>query len=337
MRTLVSDIQSERRDAMARYGILDSPAEREYDDLVLLASKICGVPVALFALIDGDRMWFKSKVGLDVSEIPRQGSFCSYALLRPDETLVVPDANEDARFVNNEYVTGDLGIRFYAGVPIRNRDRLVLGTLCVFDNKPHELSHDEQTALEAIARQLSLRLELRAALASLRTAKKDLKLREMSDEMTGLHNLDGFALLADQQLALARNERLAGQLWVMAVDIDGLKSINSNFGRDEGTSAIRTSAELIESCLANNDILARSGGDEFIVLLSSAEDETADGISQRIRSAFENYNSKSKKPYLLHISLGVVRVENDDNITIEQIIEHAFEAVSRTKQLSKGS
>ncbi len=336
MPTLVSDIQGERRDAIARYDIIDSPAEREYDDLVELAAKIVGVPVAVFALIDGERMWFKSKVGIDVCEIPRQGSFCSYAILRPDETLVVPDSTQDARFYQNENVIGDFGIKFYAGVPIRNRDRITIGTLCVIDQQPHELTDEQRQALEAIARQLSLRLELRAALTSLRSAQKDLKLRELTDKATGLHNIDGFALLAEKQLMLLRSERLAKQLWVMAVDIDGLKSINVNFGRDEGTRAVKKTAELIESTLIDRDILARSGGDEFVVLLNADEGATADELSHRVRTAFEAYNSKARKPYLLHISIGIVKVDSADRTTIEQIIEHAYDAVSRTKHLSKG-
>ena len=111
--------EAERLAALHATGLLDSLPEAAFDDLVQLAAFICQTPVSLVSLVDGDRQWFKAKQGTDVPETPREMSFCAHALLQPDELLVVPDAQADARFANNALVTGALGIRFYAGMPIK--------------------------------------------------------------------------------------------------------------------------------------------------------------------------------------------------------------------------
>jgi adenylate cyclase len=154
--------ESGRLDELRQLRILDSLAESEYDDLVYLASRICGTPIALVSLIDQDRQYFKARVGLEVSETPRDVAFCAHAILKP-ELMVVDDAKADARFANNPLVTSDPNIRFYAGTPLITPAGHAMGTLCVIDRVPRTLDPAQRDALCALGRQAQVLLSLRRA------------------------------------------------------------------------------------------------------------------------------------------------------------------------------
>ena len=166
--------EAERLEALARYDILDTPRERELDDIVTIAAQICGTPTALISLIDEKRQWFKAAVGLDATETPREIAFCARAIERSD-TMVVEDATRDPSFADNLLVTGDTNLRFYAGAQLLTPDGLPLGTLCVLDVKPRSLSDDQQRALEALARQVMTHFELRRLLARQHHDEKELR------------------------------------------------------------------------------------------------------------------------------------------------------------------
>jgi anti-sigma regulatory factor (Ser/Thr protein kinase) len=154
---------------LRRYRILDTDPEQAFDDLTLLASHVCGAPIALISLVDENRQWFKSRVGLTAQETSRDVSFCSHAI-EQEGLFIVPDALRDARFRENALVLGDPHIRFYAGAPLITRDGDALGALCVIDSQPRALSDDQLTALRALRRQAEAQLELRRNLAELRLA-----------------------------------------------------------------------------------------------------------------------------------------------------------------------
>jgi signal transduction histidine kinase len=153
--------EAERLKALKSYGILDSLSEKEYDQLTVIASQICGCTMSLISLIDENRQWFKSKVGLNVNETERKMAFCAHAINDPTHTLVVPDARLDERFHDNPLVTGDPHLSFYAGVPLVNQEGLALGTLCVLDTEPKTLNDSQLNALSALADQVIVLLELR--------------------------------------------------------------------------------------------------------------------------------------------------------------------------------
>ncbi|WNG13653.1 PAS domain S-box protein [Cystobacter fuscus] len=153
--------EEKRLEALERHAILDTPPEREYDDVVQLAASLCGVPMALVSLVDRERQWFKANVGLPgVSETERCISFCTFAIER-EELFVVEDAREDARFATNPLVTGAPFVRFYAGAPLQSEDGFLLGTLCVLDSVPRTLTETQRRDLLALKRQVELLLRLR--------------------------------------------------------------------------------------------------------------------------------------------------------------------------------
>ena len=152
--------EPERLAALQRYDILDTLPEQEFDDLTHLAAAISGSLIALISLVDQDRQWFKSKFGIDATETPRDISFCGHVVMN-EETLVVSDATQDDRFADNPLVTGEAGIRFYAGTPLVTSDNYVLGTLCVIDRYPRTLTPQQLCQLESLSRLVISQLELR--------------------------------------------------------------------------------------------------------------------------------------------------------------------------------
>jgi two-component system, cell cycle sensor histidine kinase and response regulator CckA len=154
--------ESERLAALRRYDILDTPPEADFDDFARLASQICGMPIATITLIDAARQWFKSNIGMEANETPRDISFCGHTILG-SEVLEVPNALEDERFRDSPLVTGAQKIRFYAGAPLVTPDGLNIGALCVLGQTPHHLTPKQREMLVVLSRQVVHSLELRLA------------------------------------------------------------------------------------------------------------------------------------------------------------------------------
>lgn len=159
--------QAARIAALHAYDILDTPVEAAFEDITRIAAHVCGVPIAVVNLIDAGRQWFKSEIGLGVRETPLATSICAHAILEAD-FLEVPDTTDDARFRGNPLVTGEPGLRFYAGALLKSPDGHALGTVCVLDTQPRLLDEEQRRVLRGLARQVMAHLELRRALKEMR-------------------------------------------------------------------------------------------------------------------------------------------------------------------------
>lgn len=171
--------EAERQRAVDRLQLDGTGPERDFDEVVALASRLCGTPIALFTLLSNDHQWFKASVGVALQTTSRDIAFCGHTILGPD-TVVVDDMTQDARFARNPLVTGDTHVRFYAGVPVASPDGQPVGTLCVLDQTPRSLSAEQQRSLEILARQIQNQLGLRQAL------REQLELAREKQELTDL-------------------------------------------------------------------------------------------------------------------------------------------------------
>ncbi len=217
MKAPLPDDEAQRLEALRQYEILDSAPEQAFDDLTLLAAHICGVPTAMVSLVDQDRQWFKSKLGMSATETARDIAFCAHTILHADQVLEVRDALADPRFADSPLVTTDPHVRFYAGAPLVTPGGFALGALCVMDNAPRALTPEQLTALQALGRrvvdQLELRRQARVLLQKQQEASRMLELAEKSRRAL-------LGALEDEQRAMASLRESEERFREMAASID---------------------------------------------------------------------------------------------------------------------
>ncbi|TCZ64845.1 GGDEF domain-containing protein [Roseicella aquatilis] len=268
--------EAARLAALQSYQVLDSTCEAAFDDLTRLAAVLTDSPIALVSLVDADRQWFKARHGLDASETPRSQAFCAHAILAPDQQLVVSNAPDDVRFADNPLVTGDLGIRAYAGTPLVNPEGHALGTLCVIDTVPRQFTAEQLDILQSLARSVQTTLELRRALLQVREMA-------MTDALTGIANRPAF--LSALESAVARHRRHGGGFGMLYLDLDGFKRTNDLHGHAAGDAVLRAVADVLARGVRREEKAARIGGDEFAVLLVCEEASDVSLAAERIRLA----------------------------------------------------
>ncbi len=298
--------EKSRLEALYAIGILDTPPEERFDRVTRLVQKIFNVPIALITFVDAERGWFKSRQGMDLTELPREVSFCAYAILDED-VMVIEDALTDERFRNNPLVLDEPQIRFYAGVPVSSLNGSKLGTLCIIDLKPRGLNEEERRTL--------------VDLASL--VERELHVLELAtvDSLTGLSNRRGFETIGRH--ALAQALRAGRPATLVYLDLDNLKRVNDQLGHSEGDRLIVEFSELLLQCLRESDVIARLGGDEFSVLMTGAtEDDAArplSELSRRVESRNQLHDSSPRMSY----SVGVAAYDRERHQTIDDLIKEA--------------
>jgi diguanylate cyclase (GGDEF)-like protein len=344
--------ENERLQALQDYQILDTPAEPGFDDLTLIASVICGVPISLVSLVDRDRQWFKSRRGLSVSETPRHQAFCAHTILDPERILEVTDAAADQRFADNPLVTGEPRIRFYAGAPLVNEAGHALGSLCVIDREPRTLSPEQLQALTALARQAVAQLELRATHRALKHAFEEgqryqqrleeyqlqlerlnsrLQTQSVTDGLTGVYNRVAFTQQLHQTVSEAA--RHAEPLSLIMIDVDRFKALNDEFGHVAGDEALRQVADILKGTAREADVVARYGGEEFAVILPCTSESGAHILAERFRRGVE---SSAWARRAITVSVGVVtRDATHERCEAHALILDADAALYQAKQTGR--
>jgi diguanylate cyclase (GGDEF)-like protein len=281
--------ESARLSALRGYCVLDTGREARFDDLTCLAASICETPLSLVSLVDTNRLFFKSAHGMDIREVPYPDFFCGHAI-RQRDVFVVPDASLDPRFASHPLVVDQPRIRFYAGAPLVTPQDYALGTLCVADFVPRRLDSKQIETLRILARQAMCQL--------------DLNLQAMRDPLTGLYNRRQLDEGLHREVLRAR--RVGTPVGVMAIDVDHFKRVNDTLGHEVGDSALRGVAEELASCVREEDIACRAGGEEFVIILpgtgKTALRSRAEAVRKRIEQASISAGEGSLK---LTVSIGL--------------------------------
>lgn len=276
--TAIADAQESRRlRALEHFQVLDTAPEPQFDRIVAMASRLFGMPISLITLLDEKRQWFKARHGVDVTETPRSMALCDHAI-RQTDVMVVTDTTRDARFAANPLVTGAPFIRFYAGAPLLTRDGHALGTLCIIDDKPHELTPSQTLILADLAAIVMDELELRLA-------NRELSLLAHTDPLTGILNRRSFMMLAERELGRLR--RTGSPACLLAIDIDHFKHINDQLGHEAGDRALVLFARRLAEAIRVQDVFARLGGEEFAMILPDTNRSQALKAADRLRRAVQ--------------------------------------------------
>ena len=205
-----------RIEKLKSYLVLDTAAEEHFDKLTALAASICDTPIALISLLDNSRQWFKSRIGLETCETPRDISFCQFAI-HHDTFFEVPDTSVDPRFSQNPFVTGEPHIQFYGGQPLITPDNFRIGTLCVIDTKPRKLTDEQKTAINTLAQEVVMHLELRIKSIELKQATET-EVRRTKDLL--IHS--GKLASLGQMIASIAHE-VQNPLWVVDMAVQNQK------------------------------------------------------------------------------------------------------------------
>ncbi len=299
---------------MRALGILDTESEEHFDRLARLTSRLFSAPVVLIALVDEHRLWFKSVVGADVIELPRDVAFCSQTILQ-DAILEVPDTAAEADLAG--FPTRlDEPLRYYAGCPIRSPDGYKVGVLCILDCKVRKLDDTEKAALRDIAAILEKELAL------LQFASQD--------ALTGVPNRRGFLLLAQQSLAFCVRQNCAGTLVV--IDVEGLHTINHTWGRAEGDLVLLVFADQLKKTFRGTDSFARISADQFCVFLANVTAVQASAVFARFNDTLQRYNTDAGRGYHLVFSLATVEFNPDQHGSLEHMLAEAEALIEQRKQ-----
>jgi diguanylate cyclase (GGDEF)-like protein len=335
--------ETERLAALQRYAILDTPAEAAYDDLLSVAAAICGTPMGTVSLVDADRQWFKSRLGVSDQQTPRDVAFCSHTILDPGHVFEVNDAATDARFSDSPLVTGDPNIRFYAGAPLVSSDGQAVGALCVMDTTPHQLTDQQRRALEALSRQVVALMELRTAVAELRhhleerewyerqLGARRVAQREMDvagQTQTRIDALTGLANRRDFSESLKRALEEDGDMAFAIVDVDHFKAINDGWGHPFGDKVLVAVAEAVRRVVGDQGQVGRIGGEEFGVLLPGMNALQGCVVADDVRAAVRELEMGVP----VTVSIGVTGRNSGERDEASEMYTRADDALSEAKR-----
>lgn len=313
----IPDNEEQRLEALHSLNLLDTGNDERLDRVTRMAKRLFQVPIALVSLVDTNRQWFKSCVGLDVPETSRDISFCGHTILG-EETFYIPDTLKDSRFADNPLVVDAPNIRFYAGHPLKSASGEKIGTLCIIDSIPREMSPEDLQALQDLANMVEQEI-IALQLATL-------------DDLTGISNRRGFIQLANHCLSMSRRHRTPTSLAYF--DLNKFKTINDIHGHAEGDRALKCFTTQIKETFRDSDVYARVGGDEFLVLLTNTSQAVAENILSRFSIELKKYIRTQQLPYELSFSYGVVEFNPNEHQSVESVIKSADQAMYKQKALA---
>ena len=303
-----------RLDAVEKQQITDTPRDEAFDRVVRLACAALEAPIGAVTFIEGERQWVKASEGIDITETPRDVSFCTHTIQTAD-VMVVEDATKDPRFWDNPFVTAEGGIRFYAGAPLTTREGFQIGSLCVVDHIPRRINQRDRDLLKDMAAIVVSEMELRK--------------RVGTDALTGLYTRRFLDELGDREIVRARRE---GQpLTAAFIDADKFKSINDTYGHPAGDAVLRGLGPAIRKALRSTDLLGRYGGEELVLLLPNTTVEQAAPVLERLRQEVAAMEIAELQGRQVTASIGAAALGQGDG-TIADVLARADAALYQAKE-----
>lgn len=315
---IIPDNEVARIEALKALNILDTQSEESFDRITRLAHHMFNVPVALISLVDEDRQWFKSCFGVDARQTPRDISFCGHTIL-DDKPLIINDTLNDPRFADNPLVTQVPNIRFYAGYPIQLPCGVRIGTVCIIDTKPRNLSKKDIQALRDLVH------ITQRELAILQLATRD--------ELTNIPNRRGFTLMAERYLDLCIRQQLHAM--VIFIDLDSFKPINDQYGHAKGDDVLRLFSSLLCDSCRKSDLYGRFGGDEFVLMLTGSATADIEVLIARIEQGITEYFNQQSSNIALSFSYGLAEFDPNKPISLEELLKTADENMYKNKLAKK--
>ncbi|HEY5623171.1 MAG TPA: sensor domain-containing diguanylate cyclase [Gammaproteobacteria bacterium] len=313
--------------------IFYTPIEERFERITRLACRAMDVPVAAITLLSSEKQWFKSVVGWDICELSIANSLCA-RVASETRVCIVPDAAENPRFLDHPLVVGDPNFRFYASYPLFNESIDLVGTFCIFDYSRRELSEadcDTLTDLGQLA-QRELAADRLADGQSELIAKLGATRREtMFDPLTRVWNRRGATALLELSVANARD--LGHEIGICLIDLDNFKRVNAQYGHQTGDRVLRKVATTLVNCLRPSDVVARYGGDEFLILLPGADDIQTSTIAERVRRSIADSPVRIRDSALpVSVSAGYGVLDNGADVELESVMSGVEKALRDSKR-----
>jgi diguanylate cyclase (GGDEF)-like protein len=310
-----------------------TPLEERFERITRLARRALNVPIAAITVVKGDRQWFKSVSGWQVTELPMSKSLCG-EVLRDGKQMIVTNTLEDLYMMNNPVVTGRPGIRFYAGYPLKHTERKTIGTFCVMDLKPRKPDPNFATILADLgdmAQRELFTVELSNAQATLVAKLGEARRQAMFDPLTRLWNRRGATDLLKS--ALKDAVRYNHSIGICLADIDNFKQVNDQFGHQVGDQVLRRAAGSIVASVRPQDIVCRYGGEEFLVIVHDIDEGGCVAIGERICAGMRDRPIQTRGGKVpVTISIGVGMRNRGDSITPDELIATADTALYESKR-----
>jgi diguanylate cyclase (GGDEF)-like protein len=310
--------EAQRLAALDMLGLLSPYPEEGMLRAARLAARVMDTPAAGFSLVGEAEQWFKAGNGLPYERAPRDGAFCAWAIVER-QALVVPDATRDLRFRDSPIVAGEPGVRFYAGVAVRDLAGHAVGTLCALDVRPRRPSAGQIRALDDIAVLLERELWLKAL--------------AVFDPLTGLYNRRFFADYAGREWRRARRD--AAPVSVLMLDLDHFGEYNRACGHEAGDRALQAVARVLRGALQRGgDLVARYGGEEFVAVLPRTDAAGASAVAERVRAQIEALGivHAPGSGAVVTASIGVATLAHGERDPLEVLLRRADAALFRAKE-----
>lgn len=326
--------EAERLASLRRMLLLDTPDEEAFDRITRIAQHLFRVPIALVSLIDANRQWFKSCIGLPVRETGRDISFCGHAILG-DQPLVIPDTLADPRFADNPLVEGEPNIRFYAGVPLRNADGHNIGTLCIIDRIPRQLPAGELQMLIDLGVWAETALRLRQL-----SRGQQLLVQQLESSLQGkridpvLRVWDRDTMLQILQHELTDTTRQQ-PLMVAMLALDPYPQLLAHYDEGLADRALREVVVQLRSVLGEQDVIGRYVNSELLLILNGITPEQAGPLAETMQAriaAIEPLQTNDGKRHPLSISIGLVVLDTPVKLSVSDLLSFADQALFQARR-----